>query len=620
MAITKTSFINYTRCPRYVGLEKLKKEVLTSNISYEEYQKEIEEGEMSSIIETMVKRTADGEEIDLTETKDISLEAMMKYYNQVEVEAAKVVEKVFGGKTIHAIKTKNQESFDYNHNGVRYLCYVDIVNENEENINIIEVKASTSNAFYELGPKFKGILNPIFAHKDGIDYLKEELFSDLSSEIDLEKYINNRNKLFKRFDDGKYVYDLAVQRMIIEGEYKETNQEHKISKTRYYLAVLNHEYVFDGTYENNEPLYNPDENGREIIRIFDFTKITEEYQQIIKEEQERLENYLFNPNSDPVKLKKYCQRGKSQQCKYFDPVCSNIIPKINSVLTFNGNIYFKNEFGDKYNNKLDLVNEGYLNILDVPEQWINSANHLLQQDVVRKKYVHVNQEKIRLAINQLKYPLYHLDFETFPCPLPRFKGESCYEQSPFEFSLHIEHEPGVCDFNQDNYVYLNKTHNDEREEIAKRLVELIDPDKGMMFAQNFSFEQKVLKKLANNFPEYKEKLLKIAENSFDLLHIVRGNTELFKGLGYDEEEAKSFNYYHEDLQGSFSIKKTLPVFTNLSYDNLIVKNGNEAFITYLQYPTYSESEYRIKYQALVDYCKQDTWAMVEILDALRKLV
>jgi len=26
------------------------------------------------------------------------------------------------------------------------------------------------------------------------------------------------------------------------------------------------------------------------------------------------------------------------------------------------------------------------------------------------------------------------------------------------------------------------------------------------------------------------------------------------------------------------------------------------------------------YQSLYEYCKQDTWAMVEILDALRKLI
>ena len=54
--------------------------------------------------------------------------------------------------------------------------------------------------------------------------------------------------------------------------------------------------------------------------------------------------------------------------------------------------------------------------------------------------------------NNLEYPIYHLDFETFPCPIPRFFGEKPYTQSCFEFSLHIEKEEGICDIEKDNYI------------------------------------------------------------------------------------------------------------------------------------------------------------------------
>ena len=37
MAITKTNFINYSRCPRYVSLEDLKEEKLESMVTLEEY-------------------------------------------------------------------------------------------------------------------------------------------------------------------------------------------------------------------------------------------------------------------------------------------------------------------------------------------------------------------------------------------------------------------------------------------------------------------------------------------------------------------------------------------------------------------------------------------------------
>ncbi len=466
MAITKTNFIEYTRCKRFSALENIKKEHLNSKMTLSEYELEENDYKKQIMLSQMFKEI-DGEEIDLTDQYDETLEAMMPYYKQVEIEAARIVSKIFSGKTKHALKTKQQESFDYNHNGIRYLCYVDIINEVEDSINIIEVKASTSSGFYNIGPSKNDVVTPIFAHHQGIEYLLEDLNVDIDAYMNLDKYENNRNKLFKRYGEGKYVYDLAVQRMIIEGEYKETKQEHKIKKTNYYLAVLNHEYIFPGTYENGKPVYETDEFGNEIIKIFDLTKITEEYQKIILENQKELENYLFNPNSKPVKLGTHCQVS-GLRCKYFDLVCTNMLPDKNSVMNFAGNISFEDEKGTKYKNKLDLINEGYFNMIDIPSNWIKNINHLIQKDVVENKFVYIHQDKIKAALKSLKYPLYHLDFETFPCPLPRFKGETCYEQSPFEFSLHIEHSPGECDFNKDNYVYLNKTHNDERNIIAKK--------------------------------------------------------------------------------------------------------------------------------------------------------
>ena len=40
MAITKTNFINYTRCKRFVALEEIHKEKLLADISYQDYKKE----------------------------------------------------------------------------------------------------------------------------------------------------------------------------------------------------------------------------------------------------------------------------------------------------------------------------------------------------------------------------------------------------------------------------------------------------------------------------------------------------------------------------------------------------------------------------------------------------
>ena len=153
-------------------------------------------------------------------------------------------------------------------------------------------------------------------------------------------------------------------------------------------------------------------------------------------------------------------------------------------------------------------------------------------------------------------------------------------------------------------------------EIVKR----IDPAKGTMFAQNVTFERSRLKELAYIFPEYKEQLLKIVERSTDLLYFIKNNQSIYEELGFDEERSKLVNFYHKNLSGSYSIKKTLPVLSDLTYKNLEVKNGTEALVTYSLYDDMTPDELERAKKNLRVYCKQDTWAMVVILDALRNLV
>ena len=66
-------------------------------------------------------------------------------------------------------------------------------------------------------------------------------------------------------------------------------------------------------------------------------------------------------------------------------------------------------------------------------------------------------------------------------------------------------------------------------------------------------------------------------------------------------------------------KKVLPVFSHLKYDGMPIANGTEALVAYANFPYMNKEEFDIIYQDLLQYCKQDTWAMVEILEALRKL-
>ena len=68
-------------------------------------------------------------------------EALLPYYDQVEKEALRVAKKYFDGTF------QSQKLFEYELHGNIYRCYVDIYNENEQEINIIEVKATTSRKY-----------------------------------------------------------------------------------------------------------------------------------------------------------------------------------------------------------------------------------------------------------------------------------------------------------------------------------------------------------------------------------------------------------------------------------------------------------------------------------------
>ncbi len=623
MAITKTDFINYTRCPRYAALMEVKKEKLDADISYAEYKREEEKDLLKEILGNMFDD--EGYEHDLTKEENKQVEALLPFYKQVEIEAGKITHKYFGGQSVYAEETKNQEAFEFNQNGIKYICYVDIYNENDNGLNIIEVKATTSNKFCSLEANYrKGEKYSIFHFNPETNtyHLKDEIAGyPLTDEMPIENYAKQRDKLFNRYSDvGTYVFDLAIQRYFLEGEYRESHNEAALKNIHYYLAVLNHNYVFDGTYVDGEPLYQADQDGNELIVFIDLTKVTEEYQPIIASEEQKLERYLFNLNANAVPMGVWCERKKMKECPFLSAICGKNIPAKNSSLNYlNNGFGFKNDEGETLKG-LELINQGYLNMLDIPESWIHNPKHFIQRDAVQFNKEYIDAEKISQGLKELKYPIYHLDFETMPCPLPRFRGEKPYMQSPFEFSLHIENEPGKCDKFKDNYIFLAKTNNqDEREELVKMLVKYIDGDKGTLFAQNVAFEKGRIKELANIFPEYKEKLMKIYDRGFDLMWLVNTKSDLYEALGFDKERSSLPNYYHKDLSGSYSIKKTLPVFSDLSYANLEVKNGTEAIVTYANYHKMSKEEYQLMYQALIDYCQQDTWAMVVILDALRKL-
>lgn len=199
-------------------------------------------------------------------------------------------------------------------------------------------------------------------------------------------------------------------------------------------------------------------------------------------------------------------------------------------------------------------------------------------------------------IAALPYPRYFFDFEGIDLPVPRWAGVRPYEQIPFQWSCHIERRPGVFEHAE----FLDFTGEDPSLPCIQRMREVIDPeDGGPIFVYFATYERGRLEGFAERHPEHAELMQAYVSRLVDLLPLVKKN------------------FYHPEMRGSFSIKKVLKVIApDLDYGELDeVQEGTGAQVAYL-YATFdpdTTADRKADLDAkLRTYCRQDTWAMVEV--------
>ena len=147
--------------------------------------------------------------------------------------------------------------------------------------------------------------------------------------------------------------------------------------------------------------------------------------------------------------------------------------------------------------------------------------------------------------------------------------------------------------------FLDDGAGDPRERFVASLLAAIPPQ-GTIVVYS-SYEETVMKALAQAFPKYESPLIGLCERIIDLLQLIRSN------------------YYHPDFHGDFSIKSVLPALVpGLSYDDLEIPEGRAAAAAYARLvagdaPQSDGAKIR---EALLAYCQRDTEAMVRVFEAL----
>ncbi|MBW6481669.1 MAG: DUF2779 domain-containing protein [Vicingaceae bacterium] len=250
--------------------------------------------------------------------------------------------------------------------------------------------------------------------------------------------------------------------------------------------------------------------------------------------------------------------------------------------------------------KFELYENNILHLKDIPEAFPLNDNQWMQVQSEVRNETFINKETIHTFIQDLNYPIYHLDFETFTSAVPIFDNSRPYQQLVFQYSLHIESKDGKVEHKE----FLAETNGiDPRIHFIKSLIANCG-NKGDILVYNISFERSKLFDLIEFSPKHKVPILKIINRLKDLMIPFRERW-----------------YYTPKMQGSYSIKKVLPaLFPELTYQNLTIQDGGTAsntFANMLQGNFKGDIEQTKK--DLLAYCALDTLAMVKILEKLKEI-
>jgi predicted RecB family nuclease len=245
-----------------------------------------------------------------------------------------------------------------------------------------------------------------------------------------------------------------------------------------------------------------------------------------------------------------------------------------------------------------LVALGIQSIHDIPENYPLTSRLRRACTSVQTGTPWFSPE-LQNELRGLEYPLYFMDFETVnPC-IPRFQGMRPYDQLPFQWSVHVQREPGAM---SEHCEFLAIDRGDPRPSFISALCDTLG-DHGNIVVYSQQFESQRLSDLASWLPEFARRIEKIQQRLWDLLPVIRDHV------------------YHPAFGGSYSLKSVLPgLVPDMTYEGMEVPDGKAAGLAWeaLVHGGLEEIQRQRIRKALLDYCGQDTQAMVRLVQVLKR--
>ncbi len=244
--------------------------------------------------------------------------------------------------------------------------------------------------------------------------------------------------------------------------------------------------------------------------------------------------------------------------------------------------------------KWEYFNQG---IISVDDARLTDLTPLQQRvvDVFKSGERFLDSKSIKAAIAHWKFPLVFLDFETMSPAIPRYIGTGPYMHVAFQFSVHVmtSKESEVT-----HHEFFHEFPTDPRPTLIPALLKACEGE-GSIVSYYGRFETDRILEMAKSFSEYAEQLEALTQRIVDPLPVIRD-------FIYDKE-----------FKGSFSLKAVVPALLgeDESYEGMKVANGGDAQRAYeeiINSKTTSERKNELL-KASLEYCKKDTWVMVELV-------
>jgi predicted RecB family nuclease len=249
---------------------------------------------------------------------------------------------------------------------------------------------------------------------------------------------------------------------------------------------------------------------------------------------------------------------------------------------------------DKLN---ELQAKGIESIVDIPADHHLPGKQALVRQVLVSGQEYISTE-LGQALTKFGPPAYYLDFETMGPAIPVYPGTRPFQSIPFQWSLHQLDQAGQLTHSE----FLASGDQDPRREFAETLIRAL-AQSNLPIVVYSSYEKTVLNGLSELFPDLREPIKGIIGQLIDLLVVTRKHI------------------YQAGFNGSFSIKAVGPsLVPGLGYDQLDgVADGLAASASYSALVSGSlgpDQDPDALRQELIEYCKLDTLAMVQVHAAL----